>query len=66
MYKIKLDDYFQKSELKGRICDSPEELAETEEMNKKMREVVRDYRYRATLSWQKARGLILRNNRVRS
>ena len=66
MDKINLDDYFQKSEFKGRICDSPEEIAETEEMNKKMREIVRDYRHRAALSWQKARGLILRNNRVRS
>ena len=61
-----LDKYFEKFEFKGRICDSPEEIAETEEMNKKMREVVRDYRHRATLSWEKARGLILRNNHVKS
>ena len=66
MGKINLDDYFQKSEFKGRICDSPEETAATEEMNKKMREVERDYRHRAAISWQKARGFIFCNNRVRS
>ena len=60
------DDYLKKTEVRVRVCDSPEEIAETEEMNKKMREVERDYRHRAALSWQKARGLVLRNSRVRS
>ncbi len=59
MKKINLDDYFQKFEFKGRICDSPEELAETEELNKKMRVVVRDYNYRAAKSKKLAHRLIL-------
>ena len=68
MEKINLDDYFEKSDLetKGRICDSPEDIAEAEEFNRHMRKVVRDYRRRAAISWQKARGLVLRSHRVRS
>jgi len=65
MGKINLDDYFEKSDLetKVRICDSPEEIAEQKEFNKKMREVVRDYRRRAAISWQKARHMILDRSR---
>ena len=66
MGKINLDDYFEKSEFKGRVCDSPEEIAETEEINRKMREVVRDYRRREILSWKKARGFVFQNDRIRS
>ena len=68
MEKINLDDYFEKSDLetKMRICDSPEDIAEAEEVNRRMREVVRDYRRRAAISWQKARGFVFQNNRVRS
>ena len=68
MTKINLDDYFEKddSEAQVRICDSPEERAEAEKINRKMREVVREYKHRATLSWEKVRGFVFRNNRVRS
>ena len=59
MEKINLDDYFEKSEFKGRICDSPEEIEETLKINEKMREVVRDYKYRAAKSRELARRLIL-------
>ena len=68
MEKINLDDYFEKGvlETKMHICDSPEDIAEAEEFNRHMRKVVRDYRRRAAISWQKARGFIFCNNRVRS
>ena len=68
MEKINLDDYFETIDWtkKGQVCDSPEDIKEAEEINKKMREVVRDYRHRAALSWEKARGFIFCNNRVRS
>ena len=67
MGKINLDDYFEKSDLetKMHICDSPEDIAATEAINQHMRKVVMDYRHRAALSWQKARGFIFCNNRVR-
>jgi len=63
MEKINLDDYFLKSdsETKVQICNSTEEIAETEEFNKKMRKVIRDYKYRAVKSWQSARKTILRD-----
>ena len=63
MEKINLDDYFEKSEFKGRICDSPEEIEETLKINEKMREVVRDYKYRAAKSRELARRLILDRSR---
>ena len=52
-----LDKYFMTSDIetKVRVLDSPEDLAETERMNKEMREVVRDYNRRAALSWRLAR-----------
>ena len=59
MEKSILDDYFEKSEFKGRICDSPEEIEETLKINEEMREVVRDYKYRAAKSRELARRLIL-------
>lgn len=63
MGKINLDDYFEKSEFKGRICDSPEELAETEEMNQKMRKVVREYNHKHAMSVRAARRMILDRSR---
>ena len=63
MEKSILDDYFEKSEFKGRICDSPEEIEETLKINRHMREVVRDYRYRSAKSRELARGLILDRSR---
>ena len=63
MEKSILDDYFEKSEFKGRICDSPEEIEETLKINEKMREVVRDYKYRAAKSRELARRLILDRSR---
>ena len=63
MEKSILDDYFEKSEFKGRICDSPEEIEETLKINEKMREVVRDYKYRAARSRELARRLILDRSR---
>ena len=68
MEKINLDDYFEKGvlETKMHVCNSPEDIAETKEFNKKMREVVRDYRRKAAISREKARGFIFCNNRVRS
>lgn len=54
--KINLDEYFQKSEFKGHICNSPEEIEETLRINDKMKEVVRDYKYRAAKSRQLVRG----------
>ena len=64
MGKINLDDYFQKNDPeKVRICDSPEDIAAAEEFNKKMREVVRDYKYRAAKSRQLARKSILDRSR---
>ena len=65
MEKI-LDDYFEKPNAQVRICDSPEEIAETLKINKEMRKVVRDYRHRAALSWKKARGFVFQNNHFRS
>ena len=58
-----LDGYFERSEFKGRICNSPEEITATEEINKKMREVVKDYKYRAARSRELARRLILDRSR---
>ena len=57
MEKIDLDKYFAKSDIetKGVILDSPEDIAETEKMNKEMRKVVREYNNRAALSWRLAR-----------
>lgn len=63
MEKSILDDYFEKSEFKGRVCDSPEEIEETLKINEKMREVVRDYKYRAARSRELARRLILDRSR---
>ena len=63
MEKSILDDYFQKSKLNGRVCDSPEEIEETLKINEKMREVVRDYKYRAARSRELARRLILDRSR---
>ena len=61
MVKINLDNYFGKSdqEAKVHVYDSPEDIAATKEFNKKMREVVRDYKYRAAKSRELARRLIL-------
>ena len=63
MKEINLDDYFEKTEFKGRVCNSPEEIAETLRINEKMREVVKDYKYRAAKSRQLARRLILDRSR---
>lgn len=63
MEKSILDDYFEKSEFKGRVCDSPEEIEETLKINERMREVVRDYKYRAARSRELARRLILDRSR---
>lgn len=63
MEKSILDDYFQKSKFNGRVCDSPEEIEETLKINEKMREVVRDYKYRAARSRELARRLILDRSR---
>ena len=63
MEKSILDDYFEKSEFKGRVCDSPEEIEETLKINEKMRELVRDYKYRAARSRELARRLILDRSR---
>jgi len=60
MKEINLDDYFEKTEFKGRVCNSPEEIAETLRINEKMRKVERDYKHKAAKSWQLARGLRLR------
>jgi len=61
MKKVDLDKYFIKSDIeeKGQILDSPEDIAETERINKEMRKVVREYKNRAALSWELARGLRL-------
>ena len=63
MKKSILDDYFEKSEFKRRICDSLEEIEETLRFNKKMRRVVRDYKYRAAKSRGLVRRLILDRSR---
>ena len=60
MKEIKLDDYFEKSEFKGQACSYPEEIAETLRINERMREVEKDYKYKAVKSWQMARRLHLR------
>ena len=58
MKKTDLDKYFAKSDIetKVHVLNSPEDIAETERINKEMRKVVREYRYRAALSRQLARG----------
>ena len=65
MGKINLDAYFMKNDQKTqvRVCNSLEDIAEAEEVNRHMREVVRDYRYRALKSRQLACRLILDRNR---
>ena len=50
----------------GRICDGPEDIAEAEAINQHMRKVVMDYRRKAAISREKARGFVFHNNRVRS
>ena len=57
MKKVDLDKYLVKCDVveKGQILDSPEDIAVAERINKEMRKVVRDYNYRAALSWQLAR-----------
>lgn len=59
MEKSILDDYFKKIEFKGRVCDSPEEIAAMKEMNQKMREVVQEYNHKHALSVCAARRMIL-------
>ena len=61
MEKVDLDKYLVRSDIetRGQVLDSPEDIAETERINKEMRKVVREYNYRAALSWQLARGLRL-------
>ncbi|MBQ7413758.1 MAG: hypothetical protein IJV07_05780 [Alphaproteobacteria bacterium] len=56
-----LDKYFIKSDIetKGRILDSPEDMAIAEQINKEMRKVVCDYNRRAAISWEMARHSIL-------
>ena len=58
MTQEELDKYFAKSDIetKVRVLNSPEDIAEAERFNKRMRKVVREYRYRAALSRQLARG----------
>ncbi len=50
-----VDDWSQKA----KVLDGPEDIAEAEAINKGMRKVVQEYRSRATLSWHKARRMIL-------
>ncbi|MBO7484140.1 MAG: hypothetical protein J6T55_03360 [Alphaproteobacteria bacterium] len=68
MEKVDLSKYLVVDDCleKGRICDSPEDIAATEAINQHMRKVVMDYRRRAAISWEKARGFVFCNNRVRS
>ena len=56
MKKVNLDDYFEKSEVKGRVCDSPEEIAETLRINEEMKKVQKKFRSMSALSRMKARG----------
>ena len=65
MEKVDLSKYLVVDDCleKGRICDSPEEIEETLKINEKMREVVRDYKYRAARSRELARRLILDRSR---
>jgi len=55
MEQINLDDYFAKNEEKVRICNTPEEIAEAEEINRKMRLVRRQARILFARSEQAAR-----------
>jgi len=61
MEKVDLDKYLVRIDIetRGQVLDSPEDIAETERINKEMRKVVREYNYKAALSWQLARGLRL-------
>ena len=54
MEKI-LDDYFKKSEVKVRVCDSPEEIAETLKLNEKMKMVQRQFRNMSARSRMRAK-----------
>ena len=57
MEKVDLDKYLVRSDIekRGRILDSPEDIAATERINKEMRKVEREYKNRAALSWQLVR-----------
>ena len=52
MKKINLDDYFEKSdwESRGRICDSPKDIAACKKINQDMEKVQREAENRFSLS----------------